>query len=538
LLIGRLSAIVEGLESRLDQTAIACWGEEVSMANITQGAPASEPAFNPALVNAALRRVPDPIVWVDARGIVVLINDAARALFGRAFVGGHITQCVDEYGIQRPDGTPMQPEEIPLARALLRRERVVDEPCRVRRPNGRVVEVLATATPLDDELGRSVGAMLALREADGSPGSPSPSNGSADERRFQALVSATAQMVWSTDPSGVVTEDAPSWRAFTGQSWEEYRGYGWLDAVHEDDRERARRAWLGAVAARTAYEVEYRTRRHDGVYRWTVARGTPVLDREGEIVEWIGCNWDIDPIKRAERDLERVVEFQQMLLAIVGHDLRSPLSTITMGAAMLQTEGESPTVRRAAERMARAAMRASQLSGLLLDLAEVKLGHGLTLHREEVDVVGLAKDVIAEHESSVPGRAIVFTSSGETTAPVDPARVAQIFANLIGNAFHHGKPGTDIGVAVHGDEKTIEINVENVGDEIPQERREKLFSPFGGSTAPPSKRRNLGLGLYIVKLIAEAHGGGVDFESRGGRVVFRVWLRRARLDRAFSEERD
>ena len=168
--------IAEGLGSRLDRTAIACLGERVSMANIIPGASASEPAFNPALVNAALRRVPEPIVWVDARGVVVLINDAARALFGRAFVGGHITQCVDEYGIQRPDGTPMQPEEIPLARALLRRERVVDEPCRVRRPNGRVIEVLATATPLDDELGRSVGAMLVLREAQTSPSAPVPSN--------------------------------------------------------------------------------------------------------------------------------------------------------------------------------------------------------------------------------------------------------------------------------------------------------------------------------------------------------------------------
>jgi PAS domain S-box-containing protein len=501
-------------------------GEQVSMANIIPGASASEPAFNPALVNAALRRVPEPIVWVDAKGIVVLINDAARALFGRAFVGGHITQCVDEYGIQRPDGTPMQPEEIPLARALLRRERVVDEPCRVRRPNGRVIEVLATATALDDELGRSVGAMLVLREAQTSPSAPVPTNGAADERRFQALVAATAQMVWYTNSQGLCTEDAPSWRAFTGQSWEEYAGYGWLDAVHEDDRERARAAWFRAVESRTSYEVEYRTRRHDGVYRWTVARGTPVLDRQGEIVEWIGCNWDIDPIKKAERDLAHVVEFQQMLLAIVGHDLRSPLSTITMGAAMLQTEGESPTVRRAAERMARAAMRASQLSGLLLDLAEVKLGRGLTLHREEVDVVRLAKDVITEHESSVPGRAIVFTSSGETTALVDPARIGQIFANLIGNAFHHGKPGTDIDVSVRGGEDALEITVANEGDEIPEDRRERLFSPFGGSTAPPSKRRNLGLGLYIVKLIAEAHGGGVDFESRGGRVVFRVWLRR------------
>jgi signal transduction histidine kinase len=118
--------------------------------------------------------------------------------------------------------------------------------------------------------------------------------------------------------------------------------------------------------------------------------------------------------------------------------------------------------------MTRAAMRASQLSGLLLDLAEVKLGRGLMLHREDVDLVRLAREVVAEHESSVPGRAIVFASSGETTASVDPARIGQIFANLIGNAFHHGKPGPDIMVGVSGDADSIEITVGNEGDEIPK----------------------------------------------------------------------
>jgi PAS domain S-box-containing protein len=500
----------------------------VSSVITKEPAPGPEIGASPALVNAALRRFPEGIVWADARGIVVLLNDVARALFGRAHVGSHITECVDKYGgIQHPDGTPMRREELPLARALLQRERVLDEPCRVRRPNGSLVEVLATATPLDDERGKSVGAMLVIREASATPSAPPRGNGTTQERRFQALVSATAQMVWTTDAAGLVAIDSPSWRAFTGQAWEEYAGYGWLDAIHAEDRPRARAAWLAAVESRASYEVEYRTRRHDGVYRWTVARGTPVVDREGLIAEWIGCNWDIDSLKQAERELEHVVEFQQMLLAIVGHDLRNPLSTILMGAAMLQAESDSPAVHRTAERMARAAMRAGQLSSLLLDLAEAKLGRGLTLHPEAVDVVGVARDVIAEQEGAVPGRAIVFSSSGDATAHADPARIAQIFANLIGNAFHHGKPGTDILVSVRGEGDAIEIMVENAGDEIPKERRDKLFAPFGGSSAPPSKRRNLGLGLYIVKLIAEAHGGDVVLESGGGRVVFRVRLRAA-----------
>src|SRR5207248_6014379 len=84
----------------------------------------------------------------------------------------------------------------------------------------------------------------------------------ASEARYQALVAATAQIVWTTSPKGVV-DDMPAWRAYTGQRVEEVRGWGWLDALHPEDRARAARLWAEAVAARSACEVEYRVRRHD-----------------------------------------------------------------------------------------------------------------------------------------------------------------------------------------------------------------------------------------------------------------------------------
>jgi PAS domain S-box-containing protein len=128
------------------------------------------------------------------------------------------------------------------------------------------------------------------------------------ERRFRSLVEATSQMVWTTTPAGEVVEDSPSWRAFTGQSYDEWKGYGWLNAVHPDDRARAEQAWRGAVAARAKYEVEYRVRRPDGSWAHTLARGTPVLGDAGEIEEWIGLNLDITDrleAERAARDSDR-----------------------------------------------------------------------------------------------------------------------------------------------------------------------------------------------------------------------------------------
>ncbi|WP_437778333.1 PAS domain S-box protein [Sorangium sp. So ce1097] len=125
----------------------------------------------------------------------------------------------------------------------------------------------------------------------------------AAEKRFRSMVEATAVVVWRTMPDGRVVEDSVSWRDFTGQRYEEWIGYGWLDAVHPDDRERAGAAWRGAVAARSRYEVEYRLRRRDGSWAHTVARGVPLLADDGSIEEWVGCNVDVSDIRRAEEAL-------------------------------------------------------------------------------------------------------------------------------------------------------------------------------------------------------------------------------------------
>jgi PAS domain S-box-containing protein len=119
-------------------------------------------------------------------------------------------------------------------------------------------------------------------------------------RRFRSLVEATAQMVWTTTPAGEVHEDSPSWRAFTGQRFEESKGLGWLNAVHPDDRAHAQEAWRRAMASRSSTDVEYRVRRADGSYAYTVARGTPILSDTGEVEEWIGFNLDISDRVLAE----------------------------------------------------------------------------------------------------------------------------------------------------------------------------------------------------------------------------------------------
>ena len=126
------------------------------------------------------------------------------------------------------------------------------------------------------------------------------------EERYRSLAIATAQIVWTTNPEGEVVEDMPMWRAFTGKSEEELRGWGWVDSLHPEDRERTRAVWSEAVRARSVYETEYRIRKSDGEYRHFAARGVPVLQADGSVREWVGTCTDITERKRTEAELRQM----------------------------------------------------------------------------------------------------------------------------------------------------------------------------------------------------------------------------------------
>ena len=133
------------------------------------------------------------------------------------------------------------------------------------------------------------------------------------EERFRSLATATTQIVWTSAADGVVVDDSPTWRAFTGQTIEQWLGWGWASAVHPDDQEAIQTSWRRAIATKTPLKVDYRLKRHDGEYRWTAVNGVPVLDEAGVLREWIGTNTDITDQKMAEAAvLERERQFHTL----------------------------------------------------------------------------------------------------------------------------------------------------------------------------------------------------------------------------------
>ena len=125
----------------------------------------------------------------------------------------------------------------------------------------------------------------------------------ANLERYRSFVEVSGELGWVANADGEVSEDIPSWRKFTGQTYEEVKGWGWSNAVHPDDFEHTKQVWNQAIKTKTRYEVEYRVRRHDGVYRLFAVRGVPVFKKDGSVLEWVGTCIDITESRDMEQGL-------------------------------------------------------------------------------------------------------------------------------------------------------------------------------------------------------------------------------------------
>ena len=147
------------------------------------------------------------------------------------------------------------------------------------------------------------------------------------EERYRSLVAASTSVVWTVDPEGRFVEPQPLWEAYTGQTWEEHRGFGWTRALHPDDRDRVRGIWERARDRRSPYESEGRLfHAPSGTYRYFVARATPLLDASGSVREWIGMVNDVDDRRRAEEAVRFLAEASAVLASSL--DYRETLASV------------------------------------------------------------------------------------------------------------------------------------------------------------------------------------------------------------------
>ncbi|MFL5599318.1 MAG: ATP-binding protein [Gemmatimonadaceae bacterium] len=262
--------------------------------------------------------------------------------------------------------------------------------------------------------------------------------------------------------------------------------------------------------------AEYRALRASVIRLWSKGRGEATAV---DLVDLTRFNEAIDQslaesITRFTQDLDKSKE---MFLAILGHDLRTPIGAVMTSARFMLETNELPEPHQTlTSRIVSASTRMNHMVGALLDFTRSRLGGGIPVAPARMNMGKVVHDVVDEISAAHPGRTIKLDARGSLTGNWDCARITQVLSNLIVNALEHGGERTVVNVAVHGDATEVSVAIHNRGPSIPGEELDGIFNAMKRRSLEPratGPTANLGLGLYIADQIAQAHKGRIDVES-------------------------
>ena len=275
----------------------------------------------------------------------------------------------------------------------------------------------------------------------------------------------------------------------------------------------------GAGRAESGYSVEqmvaeFRALRASVIRLWTKQIGTASIP---DIEDMTRFNEAIDQAiaESITRFSHEISQSKERFLAILGHDLRTPLGAIiTSSSFMTEKGGLDEANFRLMSGITTSARRMNQMVSDLLDFTRTRFGDTIPVDRCPMDLEPVIREVVAEVSAARPESSVLVEIAGDLRGEWDGARMAQAVGNLISNAVHHGASGMPISVIAHGEGDTVAIAVQNHGPVIPEERFGAIFMAMKHGTVDGARdRRHLGLGLYIVEKIVSAHGGTIEVTS-------------------------
>ena len=238
---------------------------------------------------------------------------------------------------------------------------------------------------------------------------------------------------------------------------------------------------------------------------------------------------DVTKEKLAESALRAQSQLEQQIIGIVSHDLRNPLNVIHLATSLLRSDEEiGPASTKFIVRIQNAAERANRMVGDLLDFTQARLGGGIRVDPQPMDLQALVRDLVEEAAAAHPTRSVKVDRNGDGKGSWDSDRLGQVVQNLVTNALKYSPPTTEVHVTTQATEDRVALVVHNEGAPIAADLLPLVFEPFQRAVGSIDKTtRSVGLGLYIVKQIVEAHRGSVTVESTEAKgTTFRVELPR------------
>lgn len=362
------------------------------------------------------------------------------------------------------------------------------------------------------------------------------------EQRFEIAVAAVEGILWTNNAKGEMVGEQPGWASLTGQSYEEYQGFGWSKAIHPDDAQPTIDAWNQAVSEGKNFIFEHSIRLKNGNWGNFSVRAIPSLNFEGLIQEWIGVHTDITQQRQTEKALQNAIHEQeeakrkaeaaqlvaeeamqakQQFLSNMSHEIRTPMNAIIgFTNVLLKTKLEKTQE----EYLTAIKVSGDALLVLIndiLDLAKVDAGR-MTFEQIPFNLATSLSAMLQLFEIKIKEKNLELVEQLDTAIPEiilgDPIRLRQIILNLVSNAVKFTEVGKiTMRVALlkqNAEEATLEFTVTDTGIGIHKNKLEHIFDDFGQATYENSRLYGgTGLGLTIVRKLIEQQGGTIHVES-------------------------
>ncbi len=371
------------------------------------------------------------------------------------------------------------------------------------------------------------------------------------EQSYRFLSESIPQIVWSCNPQGECEYISQRWVEYTGKPIEKAKNFGWLNVLHPEDAESVTHIWHKSLTRGELYEAEMRYRRSDGMYRWFLVRALPMKDEQEQIIKWFGTSTDIHERKQIEAITSDILQREQTarteaetankakdeFVAMVSHDLRSPLNSILGWAKLLRTRNLDQTATtRALETIERNAKSQAKLLEDLLDTSRILQG---TIQLD-ITRINLVRTVEAAIETAYPVadvKSIYIESIIDNSLPLiqgDLNRLQQVLGNLLSNAIKftpkEGRVRVELSVGEKGGQgdkgltfstspvlnssRYARITVSDTGIGINPEFLPYVFERYRQAEGT-RKKGGLGLGLAISRHIVQLHEGTIEVSSSG-----------------------
>ncbi|WP_426734790.1 hybrid sensor histidine kinase/response regulator [Myxococcus faecalis] len=493
-----------------------------------------------AHLSTTLSSISDAVITTDPVGRVIFLNPVAERLTGWSTSEAWQLPVSEVFHVI--DAVTREPLDNPVERALgFESVQHLTRPALLLRKDGTEVPIEDSAAPIRTGPSAPSGAVLIFRDV-----TEKMQVSQRNEALTEQLRASEAEQALLLDAIPVLVSyvNADERYGRVNKAYEEWFGISRDQMRNRKIREvigEAAYAVLGPYVRRGLAGESFSFEQHDVPYRLGGKRDVRVSfiahqSPGGSVDGYVALLQDITAQRKLEqereqhaRQLQQQAEFEQLLIGIVSHDLRNPLGAILMGAERLKRlETLPPEAHRPVERIQASATRAVKLVKELLDFTQARLGGGIRLERAPADLHQVCQAAVEEVEAAHPTADVRVAASGDGHGAWDEERLAQVVQNLLMNALKHGRPGAPVQVETRGEGAWVTLRVHNEGPPIPASRIPDLFQPLQrGTDAVDLASRSVGLGLFIVKAIVDAHQGHVEVESTAERgTTFTVSLPR------------